>query len=349
MNFSLPERPSLRFLLPFLVPFLLLTGAVGQPADLAAQSAWYHSNEDFMDLEERPDGPGEGWSLKVERNRTDPHREVRTLYLEGERRGWEEVLHNPRGLPVEVRRFRDTLEVRPEPEPEPGPAPDPEPGPEPDAEEVFRLEISYRPGGTLRSIRRCAGEECILVRYAPPGMAGLESIRGPELTMGIRYGESARPEYVRRESPGEPLEEEWYEYDQGRLRSSRTVIGPREVVRQYTDGLLTLEETRRDRLLVERLRLEYRADGELLERIRETRNRVERDRYIPDVIEGVTRERFINGVLVEQEEITSPGERVVTRLQGGEILFRTWYTEDQPARREIYLEGEILRVEQVGE
>jgi hypothetical protein len=345
------ERPAvLRALLPAFFLTALLPGAPVSDVRAESRTVWYRSNEDFMDLDPLPEraggrgaaggpggvsvpgaagGPGSGWLLAVRRDEDDPRREIRTLYLDGEEQGWEETLHTVRGLLVEVRRFRYRDEGSPE--------------------ELFRLEITYRADNTLRSVRRCAGEECILIRYAPPGEAGLESIRGSELLLGIRYGESGRPEYIRREQPGEPVEEEWFEYDRGRLASSRTVTGPREQLRRYAEGLLVLQETRRDRLLVERVSLDRATDGTLLRETRETRNRVEVDQFFPDLSEGIVRERRVNGVLVEQEEITAPGERVVTRLQGGEILFRTWFGDDEPHRREIYFDGEILRVERLGE
>lgn len=326
-----PRPPRLvrppRILRPLVILLLFSVGFLGAVAQAGADRSWFLSNEDFMDLEVPVDGPGPGWTLAVERDREDPRLEVRSLFLDGELQGWEEVRHSPEGLPVEVRRFRE----------------DEEPV------EIFFQEIRYRPGGTVRSVRRCRGEECIYVRFAPPGVAGLESIRGTDLTIDIRYGASGRPEYVRRESPEDPLEEEWYEYDQGRLRSSRTVIGTQEVLRRYSEGMLLLEETRRDRILVERIRREYTPEGDLLEKIRETRNRVERDLHFPGVAQGIIRERRINGVLVEQEEAVSPDERVITRLQEGEILFRTWFAGDRATRREVYFEGEVLHVEELGE
>ncbi len=301
------------------------------PAD-PADAEWYRSNEDFMDLEPLDSGPGEGWALAVQTTTVDGdrrvRREVRFLYLEGDLRGREETVFTISGAPREIRRTRET-----------------------DAgwEEIFRVSFRYRPDETLRSVERCGPLGCILVRYAPPGLPGLETVQGPDLTMGIRYDSSARPEYVRRERPGEPVEETWYEYEQERLRETRVVRGTEETVRRYADGNLTLEETRRGGLLVDRIRFERDQQGELVRRTRETRTQIEIEQYFPGVDQGVIRERRRDGVLLEQEERLSDDIRVVTRLQSGEIIFRTWVEGDTPVRREVYADGEVVQVEDLRE
>lgn len=347
-----------------LVFVIVLAAAPSAGAEVhgAPGTRWYRSNQDFMDLDPIPAGPGEGWTLSVAPARPGSDAlpgEVRTLYLDGELRGREEVSFTPRGDVARVRRLiaappRDQLA----PDEDSEPAEDSESDEQSEAdgdsetdglEEAFQVDFRYRPDGTVRSVYRCARGECILIRYAPPGLAGEESVRGPDLVMGIQYNVESRPEYIRRERPGEPVEEEWFQYRHGRVEFSRTVTGPLEVERRFADGFLIEMITRRDRVLEERVHLERRPDGTVLRETRETRNRRQVDLYFPDVEEGIVRERYVNDALVEQEEVISPGVKVVTRLRFREILYRTWYEDDEPRRREIYGDGEILWVEQLGE
>ena len=330
-----PTRVSRRprvILFPF--AFLLALAVTGVVPSEAAP-VWYSSNADFMDLERIDTGPGEGWFLAVrpaedaEAGDEGTSREIRTLYLDGDVQGWEEIEYSSRGYPLRIIRFApDEVGTR---------------------QELSRVEVRYRPDGTVRSVRRCRGDDCVLIRYAPPGMAGSELIEGPDMLMEIRYGITARPEYVRREEPGQPLEEKWFHYDQGRLVSSRTLVGTEETIRRYTEGHITLLETRRQGRLIERREYERASDGTLLLERRDLRNQTETERFFPGVTDGVVRELRVNGVLQEQEEVFPDGDRVVTRLRAGEILFRTWYSANGPVRREIFLDGEVVRVDRIEE
>lgn len=296
--------------------------SVSTTTTAAETVVWYTSNADFMEVELQDEDPAEGWVLRVHATRAG---ESRTLYFDGEIRGKEEIRYSSDGDPVEIRRL------------------------DPNDEEMFQVRIRYRPDGTIRSVQRCEENNCIVIRYALPGAAGRETVRGEDLLLGIRYGADARPEYIRRERPGEPVEEEWFEYERGRLHSSRKMVGAEEVLTRYADGLVIRRETRRDGRLVERITMERSADGTLLEETTVTRNRRTVERYNPGDAPGITRERLVDGELVEQEERFDERTDLVTRFREGEVLFRTWYHDGEPVRREIFQDGEIVHIDEMKE
>jgi hypothetical protein len=327
-------RSRLRAVVFTLVVALLLAGELSA----TEVSGWYASNVDYMALDPLPSGPGAGWVLEIgPRRATDEgfFREERTLYLDGEAKGREIYRYSQQGLPVEIRRIEPA---------------------ESEPREVFRVSLRYRPDGTIRSVERCAGEDCILVRYAPPGPDGVERVRGRDLLLGIHYGPEGKPVYIRREQSGDPVEEEWFVYGEGRLRSSRTRVGGEETVRTYEAGRIVREELSREGRTVRTVTMEYDREGELQERVTTTRARTEREVFFPrppsDMLtsDEVIRERYVDGALVEQERVHDEGvpeggSRSITRLQRGEIVFRSWYEDDRLLRREIYSEGHVIHVE----
>lgn len=311
---------------PLLVWVVIILPCLGVPGLGAVETPpedarWWTSNADFMELEEVSRPPADGWGLAVWDNGTPTADERRRLYLDGQLQAAEEIRFVSRGKPEYIRRT------------------------DADGNELIVTRFRYRPDGTVRRVERCGQDQCVTIRYAPPGVAGLESIRGEAYVLDIRYGASSRPEYIRRERTDEPVIEEWYEYRDGHLVTTRTVQGPDETRRRYQAGRLVSEEINRNDRRVSTVTLRRAPDGTILERHSETRTRVERELFFPDS-EDVLRERRINGELVEQEAVDPGGHRVITRLQRGDVLYRTWYDGDAMIRREVYLDGEIVHVDE---
>ena len=296
------------------------------PAIVFAQ--WYAATGDF--LEEEPLTPAQarersGWTIEV----GGRDGEWRRLYLDGELLEQERTtfVTSDAGISLPRQILRSDAQD----------------------ELLFRVELRYRSDGTLRSIRRCGNDgSCVMIRYAPPGGPGTETIRGDGLNLTVRYGEGSVPEYLRREEPGEPVEEEWYRYLGGRLVERRTLRDGLETLLRYQEGVVVLEEQRQAGVLVYRFSEDRGNDGLPLQRVVETRGRREVDRYHQEHPEGLQRERFVNGALVEREYLRDE-EVVVERLRGEEVLFRTYFVEGELVRRETLLRDKVIDVEIPGE
>ncbi|SIQ80265.1 hypothetical protein SAMN05920897_11555 [Alkalispirochaeta americana] len=213
--------------------------------------------------------------------------------------------------------------------------------------EMVREELlRYRPGGTLREVRRCdnAGA-CVSIRFAAPDAPGFESIRGALGVREIAYDGHGLPLHMRREVPGELREDTWYTYEEGRLVASRQVRGDQEILRRYQDGHLVREETRSEGRRVRLVQIELNHLGSVAQRITETRREVEREQFYPLRPGEVVRELWRGDDLVEQEELMGEGERRITRFRQGEKLFRSWFSNDTLIKREIFLDGSVVRTE----
>ncbi|WP_018526882.1 hypothetical protein [Alkalispirochaeta alkalica] len=206
--------------------------------------------------------------------------------------------------------------------------------------------LRYRPEGTLREVRRCESSGvCVSIRFAAPDAPGFESIRSALGTREIAWDGEGFPHHLRREVPGELPEDIWYTYEEGRLVASRRVQGEQEILRRYRAGLLVREETRVGGRRTRLVTMERDARGTLVERITETRREVERERFYPPLPGQVVRRLWRGDALIEEEELLEEGLRRVTRFRGEEKLFRSWFSGDILVKREVFLDGQVVRTE----
>lgn len=299
---------------------LIFLGVLSPGPAAVSGSSWFSATPDFV--EQDPISPArsrQGWAIEHDGS-------VRRLFHDGVLQGSEEtqLVRNSSGEAVPRVVIRRDAE----------------------GDLQYRDEYRYRPDGTLRSLRRCFQDEsCMTVRYAPPGVAGREVIQGADLDLRVQYNMVGVPEYLRREFPGEPAEEEWFTFEDGRLVGRRTERGDAQTVRTYEDGNLVSLIERNAGVVVSRLEQQFFPDGSLQERTVQTRRRREVERWIPQDDGERVRELRVNGVLVERDTPEADGLVVRERIQGGEVVFRSFLRGEDVVRRETLLRGEVVRVE----
>ncbi len=301
-------------------PLILLAGVLPSGPSVVYGTSWFSATPDF--LEQDPisaAGSRRGWAIEQDGS-------VRRLFRDGELQGTEETQFSRNSAGEEVPRMVTRMDG--------------------DGVLQYRDEYRYRPDGTLRSLRRCFGDEsCMIIRYAPPGEAGSEVIQGLDLDLRVRYNVVGVPEYLRREFPGEPAEEEWFTFADGRLIERRTERGNTQTVQTYEDSNQVSLVERRDGVVVYRLEQKFFPDGSLQERTVQTRQRREVERWIRTETGDYVRELRVNGVLVERDIPEADGLVVRERIQGGEVVFRSYRRDDELVRRETLLRGEVVRTE----
>lgn len=289
--------------------------------DARAGVRWYTSNAEFIRLQERdgPDSSGgvprEGWLMAVEAVGGDvvPREEYRLLLRDGAPMGGEHIRYTDDGAVARRRRVDAT------------------------GEETLSERMTYRSDGTVRSVRRCAGEECLTARFAPPGEGGEESILGDALTLQIRFTAGARPEYIRIDRDGE-VSEEFLTYAEGELTERRVVREDSVVTTTYSEGLLRSEEERDQGRLVYRIENTHDSQDRLVRQVETRRNLRRETQWTYRDGDDYVMERYENEALVLREE--AAGDTTVrTHFRDGDPVFRETVVDGEVTRREIFVDG----------
>lgn len=289
--------------------------------EASAGVRWYTSNSEFIRLQEHapPDtsdgAPREGWIMAVEAVGGDasPRAEYRLLFRDGAAVGGEYIRYTEDGAVARRRRVDAT------------------------GAETLSERMTYREDGTVRSVRRCAGEECLTARFAPPGEGGEESILGDALTLQIRFTAGARPEYIRIDRDG-VVSEEFLTYAAGELTERRVVRGDSVVTTTYSGGLLRSEEERDSGRLVRRIENTYDSRDRLVRQVELRRNLRRETQWTYRDEDDYVMERYENEALVLREE--AGGDTTVrTHFRDGDPVFRETVVDGEVTRREIFVDG----------
>ena len=302
-----------------------ILAALGGAVD-GRSGVWYTSNREFMRLEavEPTASVDGGWMLWLVPSRSaapQPTSTVETsgssaelaiLYRDGTPVGGESLLLDAAG------RVRRRHRV--------------------DAAGATTLEerMVYRGDGTLRSIRHCVADGCLTARFAPPGVAGEESVVGDDLAVWIRFDADARPEYIRTERPSS-VREEFRTYADGVLSERRIVEAGAETRERYVDGRIVRREERSGGRLIRGVDYRYDDRGRRVEQVTRERNATIRETWSYSV-DAEIHERFENGTLVLRERVEGE-EAVRTHFRDGAPVVREVFSGDTLVSRSIYRDG----------
>ena len=298
------------------------------------------------------------WALAVHREEAPRDRfvEVARLYHNGTYRGYERTELSDRGaLPLERERFDD------------------------DDELVYREMFRYRQDGTLReTLRVDAAGDTVLILYGMPEDSWDEYVQAPKYSLTHRFDERGRPEYTRREEQRVPVGRDRprraAERPQSpvipmRRRLSRkrptpcgksgfsivTIASRSDVSLKENDENSTAtataeivhEEVQVDRRIVRTVERSFDDEGRVTEVIIREAGTVQREIWRRETDGAFEKERIVDGVRVALERTTADGDRTVTRYRHGEPVVREFYTDDSVYRRQIFADGEIVRVEEL--
>lgn len=333
--------------------------------DTSRPATWYRSDADMIRRDPITVGgaPADGtappqdigWALAVRREEVSRDRrvEVAQLYRDGTYQGYERTELTGRDQrPIQRERFDQ------------------------DDDLLFREEFRYRQDGTLReTLRTDSDGETVLILYGMADDGWDEYVQAPGYTLLRRFDDRGRPAYTRREERAEsfgeapapeggsdsetdaeggagadtpgPVREEWFSYRSGRLIERRVHAGDRRELYRYRDGEIVFEEIRAGGRVVRTVERTFDEDGRPAEVIVREAGTVQREVWSYEPEGASEMERFVDGDRVFRERSTADGERTVTRYRDGETVVREFYVDDALYRRHIFVDGEIVRVEEL--
>lgn len=219
-------------------------------------------------------------------------------------------------------------------------------------EPVSTDRFSYRPDGSLKSIRRVTGSGTDfyqLYRYGRAGTVREIGSTRKKIFKSSRYDDAGRLAVEEVLNEGEVLSRtEYYRREDGSLENRREENFETRVlvITEFAPGDLAVRESRyHNGFLSEVIRREFDTAGRL---VTETitgagSSRERRLTWADGKEEPVTEEIFSGGALVRRLVRPEPGQLVEERFHGGDLILKTWYREGVREKEEHYRDGELIQ------